>query len=104
MRHETDSIAVEITERGRGFLEEVENEKLSSGPDAVIFEVLRRERSLFVKCPVCQASIESSMPSVECLFDQTVFCRPCVESLSSDKQTCWICNLVSFKDMLEALS
>lgn len=102
MSEDMNSIAVAITEDGKLVLEEMENEKLALGSDTAIFEVIRRDRSLFLKCPVCQAMIEYSLPSVQCLFDQTVFCKPCADSLSADKQSCWVCNLVSFSDMLEA--
>ncbi len=101
-----DEIAeIELTELGRLSLENQElaryDEPLMFGERTVVLELVKRTGGVFPKCPVCQVALDGSVGSVECLVDKTAYCVSCAEGLGQEKSRCWICDLVSFSEMLE---
>lgn len=69
--------------------------------DSVCVELISRKREVLLKCPVCQTLLEANVPSVECLVDETKYCRTCANELARENERCWMCGLFSFHHMLE---
>jgi len=76
----------------------------SSHNDRVSVELVSRKRETLLKCPVCQGLLDAHVPSVECLVDETKYCRNCAAELARENERCWMCGLFTFSNMLEASS
>jgi len=77
------------------------SQRLPFGDDTAIVELIRRERSLFLKCPVDRTELDGTVESVECILDGTIYCKQCASLLADQDEKCWVCNLMSFREILE---
>lgn len=73
----------------------------SKHDDRVSLDLVSRKREVLMKCPVCQALLDARVPIVECLVDETMYCRSCTIELAKEDQRCWICGIFLFSDMLQ---
>jgi len=75
--------------------------RLPFDDDTVVVELSRRDQSLFLKCPIDQGVLDGTVETVECILDGTFYHKECAELMADQDERCWICNLMSFKEMLE---
>ena len=73
----------------------------SGDEDRVSVELISRRREVLLKCVVCQALLDANVPAVECLVDETMYCRTCAGELAREDERCWVCGLFTFSNMLE---
>jgi len=76
----------------------------SDRDDRISVELVSRKREILLKCPVCQTLLDAHVPSVECLVDETKYCKNCATELARENERCWMCGLFTFGYMLELSS
>lgn len=93
-------ITVELTELAEKSLR-IMTQQFGLTDDTIVLELIRRERSLLLKCPVDRTELDDSVETVECILDGTLYCKQCAKMLAENNERCWVCNLMSFKEMME---
>jgi len=93
-------ITIELTELAIKSLNAILRQ-LPLDDDTVMVELSKWDQSLFLKCPVDQGVLDGTVETVECVLDGTFYHRECAELMANQGEKCWICNLMSFKEMLE---
>jgi len=93
-------VTIELTDLAVGSLSAMPG-RLPFGDDTVTVELAKRDHSLFLKCPISQDVLDGTIETVECILDGTLYCRECAELMANQDERCWVCNLMSFKEMLE---
>jgi len=69
--------------------------------DTVVVELTKRDDSLYLKCPICRATLDGTLDTVECILDGTLYMKECAQLMADQNEKCLVCNLMSFKEMLE---
>jgi hypothetical protein len=93
-------ITIELTDLAEKMLCALTQEP-ALGDDTIVLELIRRERSLFLTCPISRTVLDGMVETVECLLDGTLYCKDCARMMANNNEKCWVCNLMSFKEMIE---